>query len=93
MSWTIEGLKNLVAIIIADRKNELEFKINKRDWEFRKLPKIKDGNRSLQTEPSRDESEVISASMLVVDGANSGEDWIEILKILSSWETHNPAVL
>lgn len=35
MSWTIEGLKNLIAIIIADRNNELEFKINKRDWEFK----------------------------------------------------------
>jgi len=32
MSWTIERLKNLVALIIAARNNELEFKINKRDW-------------------------------------------------------------
>ena len=56
MSWTIEGLKNLAAIIIADCNNELEFKINKSYWEFEELPEIKEGNRSLQTEPSRDES-------------------------------------
>jgi len=93
MSWTIEGLKNLVAIIIADRNNELKFKINKRDWEIKKLPKIKEGNRSLQTEPSRDESEVISASMPALEGADSGEDWTNILQILGSWETNNPAVL
>ena len=93
MSWTIEGLKNLAAIIITDRNNELEFKINKRDWEFKELPEIKEGNRSLQTKPSRDESEVLKAGMPALEGPESGEDWIEILKILGSWETNNPAVL
>ena len=93
MSWTIEGLKNLVAIIIADRNNELEFKINKRDWEFKKLPEMKEGNRSLQKAPSREESEVISASMPALEGPDSGKDWIDILKILGSWETNNSAVL
>jgi len=93
MSWTIEGLKNLAAIIIADRNNELEFKINKRDWEFKELPEIKEGNRSLQTKPSRDESEVLKAGMPALEGPMSGKDWTEILRILSSWETNNPAVL
>ena len=93
MSWTIEGLKNLAAIIIADRNNELEFKINKRDWEFKELPEIKEGNRSLQTEPSRDETEVLKAGLPALEGPMSGQDWTEILRILSSWETNNPAVL
>jgi len=93
MSWSIEGLKNLAALIIADRNNELEFKINKRDWEFKELPEIKEGNRSLQTKPSRDETEVLKAGLPALEGPMSGEDWTEILRILSSWETNNPAVL
>lgn len=93
MSWTIEGLKNLVALIIAARNNELEFKINKRDWEFKELPEIKEGNRSLQTEPSRDELEVISASMPALEGPMAGKDWTDGLREIGSWETNNPAVL
>lgn len=92
MSWTIEGLKNLAAIIIADRNNELELMINRSNWEFKETP-VRKGNRILHTEPSRDESEVISASMPALRGPDSGKDWIEILRALGSWETNNPAVI
>ncbi|HMA60951.1 MAG TPA: hypothetical protein VKN64_11750 [Halanaerobiales bacterium] len=57
------------------------------------MPEIKEGNRSLQTESSRDELEVISANMPALEGPMLGEVWTEILRILSSCKTNNPAVL
>jgi len=37
VSWTKEGLKNTLTLIIADRNNELEFKISQRDGEYKEL--------------------------------------------------------
>jgi len=92
MSWTKPGLKNIAALIIADRNNELEFKINQKDWEFKELP-IKESKQKIRKDNTRDESEVISASMPALKGPDADKYWAKVLKILGSWETHNPAVI
>ena len=83
MRWSKKGAENLAKIIIADRNNTLEDKLQKINWEF-KTEDLKKVYNTVQKKNSIPETEVIKREMPALRGPKSGENWVKGLKNIST---------
>ncbi len=92
MSWSKAGARNLAKIIIADRNNELEEKMEQMNWDIEK-EKLQKSYRTVKDKISDSRSSVKHGKMPVLEGPSSGVDWTKALKNIGDAIQSSPIIV